>query len=156
MKAITLLFFLIILFPGISIAQEKDQAASQRRGLITSGPCPLTCKDLNVPRNLCRESRAGNTCRVEDFSQPPGHRSMIRVRGKAPKPRAESPRARLKTNRRGLITSSTCPYNCRMARVPKDLCRDWRAGDTCYVEDLTQPPGHRTRVAIRPGYTARQ
>ncbi len=51
--------------------------------------------------------------------------------------------------KRGLITSSTCPYSCKDEGLSKKECKDWQKGTRCYVEDYTQAPGHRTRVAVK-------
>lgn len=34
------------------------------------------------------------------------------------------------------IKSATCPFSCESQGLTRDKCRDWREGDTCYVEDL--------------------
>jgi hypothetical protein len=34
----------------------------------------------------------------------------------------------------GQVTSRPCPYNCRLAGIPKESCRDWREQDVCYIE----------------------
>jgi len=39
----------------------------------------------------------------------------------------------------GLVTSRPCPYSCETRVLPKNICRDWHEGDTCYVEDLSKP-----------------
>lgn len=133
-------------------SKTEKNMKMKRRGLVTTAPCPYTCKDAGVPQKFCRESKAGNQCQVEDLSQVPGHRSMIPVKTSDYKEWNTDTRAQLKMERRGLITSSSCPYTCKLARVPAKLCRDWRAGATCYVEDFTQPPGHRTRISLPKGY----
>ena len=33
------------------------------------------------------------------------------------------------------VTSRKCPYNCDLAGLSRDSCREWRVGDRCYVED---------------------
>lgn len=58
------------------------------------------------------------------------------------------------TGPRGLITSASCPFDCAMAGVPKSSCRSWQAGDECYVEDLSQGPGHRTLLLLPEGTKA--
>lgn len=56
--------------------------------------------------------------------------------------------------RRGLITTASCPFDCAMAGVAKDSCRSWQAGDECYVEDLSQGPGHRSLLVLPEGMRA--
>ena len=34
------------------------------------------------------------------------------------------------------IEGRDCPFSCRSEGIPKKYCRDWRKGNTCYVEDL--------------------
>ena len=48
--------------------------------------------------------------------------------------------------KRGLITSSECPFGCRDLGLSRESCREWEAGDLCYVEDLLQAPGHRSMM----------
>lgn len=52
------------------------------------------------------------------------------------------------TKRRGLITTSLCPYNCKSEGLSSESCRSWEEYGRCFVEDFTQAPGHRTRVEI--------
>ncbi len=52
--------------------------------------------------------------------------------------------AEAQDGRRGLITSSSCPYTCEDAKVPAESCRERQRGGVCEVEDLRQAPGHRT------------
>ncbi|MCB0336899.1 MAG: hypothetical protein KDD62_11365, partial [Bdellovibrionales bacterium] len=141
---------------------EPSSTQAMRRGLVTSAPCPLSCKDLGVPQEQCRSWQQGDRCLVEDLGQPAGHRSMARVRpGEYADSRSAAPRQAGASSsgaawpsvaagdgRRGLVTSSTCPYTCKMARVPAEMCREWKQGDVCMIEDFGQVPGHRTRVAI--------
>jgi hypothetical protein len=42
--------------------------------------------------------------------------------------------------RRGRVSSQTCPYSCRTQGIPKNVCKDWREGNTCFIEDLRHPP----------------
>lgn len=42
--------------------------------------------------------------------------------------------------KRGKVTSARCPYNCKTIGLEGRLCRQWREGDLCYVEDLTRAP----------------
>lgn len=37
---------------------------------------------------------------------------------------------------KGNVSSSACPHSCQTQGIPKNQCRDWREGNTCYVEDL--------------------
>jgi hypothetical protein len=47
----------------------------------------------------------------------------------------------------GLVQSRRCPFSCSTQGIAKDHCRDWRQGDTCFVEDT------RTRTsALRPDH----
>jgi hypothetical protein len=100
---------------------------------------------------------------VEDFTQVPGHRSMIRIPNSAfigvdgergtETQRPSQPRGRLKSTpvgkaRRGLVTSAQCPYTCRSAGVPKNMCREWKDSMKCFVEDFTQVPGHRSLIRV--------
>lgn len=41
---------------------------------------------------------------------------------------------------RGEISSRPCPYSCRTQSLDKEQCKDWRDGNTCFVEDLTKQP----------------
>ena len=52
-------------------------------------------------------------------------------------------------NRRGLITSSNCPFSCLDLGLKSDNCRQWTSGSKCYVEDYTQPAGHRSMFRVR-------
>lgn len=42
--------------------------------------------------------------------------------------------------KRGQVISKPCPHSCSTLGLSKSKCRDWREGNTCYVEDLTKPP----------------
>jgi hypothetical protein len=48
--------------------------------------------------------------------------------------------AKSRPGHRGYGTSRPCPWNCELAGLPKDKCKDWRSGGMCYVEDFTRPP----------------
>lgn len=120
---------------------EPEPAA--RRGLITSAPCPYTCADAKLSSDVCREHRSGDTCQVEDLTQAPGHRSLLRVPATLA---AAAPSAAADAGRRGLVTSASCPYGCKEAGLSPEICREHRSGDTCQVEDLSQAPGHRTLI----------
>ncbi len=65
----------------------------------------------------------------------------------------------------GEVTSRPCPYSCRLAGIPKSHCKDYRNGNTCYVEDMSkparaepprppaaQPPAQPRPAASRHGY----
>lgn len=41
---------------------------------------------------------------------------------------------------KGAVTSRSCPFSCRTEGIPKNVCRDWKEGDLCYIEDLRKPP----------------
>ena len=45
--------------------------------------------------------------------------------------------------RHGEVTNANCPYSCRTQNIPKQDCRDWRNGDTCYIEDLRRRPSQQ-------------
>lgn len=131
----------VLIIPRVTFAEE-------RHGLVTSGPCPLTCKQSGLSADSCREWQVGDTCNVEDFTQPAGHRSMIKVPTGDIIAQNESGGQVGAGTRRGLVTSSTCPYTCKNANVPKDFCREWTEGTNCYVEDFSQAPGHRTMIRL--------
>ncbi len=46
------------------------------------------------------------------------------------------------------VTSKPCPYSCAMIGLGSLDCRDWRVGNTCYVEDLRSGRAQR-RSAYR-------
>lgn len=48
----------------------------------------------------------------------------------------------------GEVTARPCPHSCQTMGLKKKRCRDWREGDTCYVEDLTRSA--RPTTAPRP------
>lgn len=48
--------------------------------------------------------------------------------------------AKSRPGHRGYGTSRPCPWNCKLAGLPKEKCKDWRSGGMCYVEDFTRPP----------------
>ena len=138
MKNLLLVAFVLVSFSA--------QAEVNKRGLITSTNCPYTCADAGLTSEFCKEKRIGNTCQIEDLTQPPGHRTMVRVHTFTPSEGVHiSPK---KTEQRGLVTTSNCPYDCELARVPSQYCRQWKEGGKCKVEDLRQPAGHRSRVGM--------
>lgn len=163
MKHLMIVLFLIIISSNSAVAE------SARRGLVTSGLCPLSCEDLGVPLNSCKEWSAGQKCFVEDMRSPAGHRSVAIVspiKGAAVLPKSEIKKpledstmsttedssnnlASIDDSRRGLITSSSCPYTCLQAGVPAQDCRESKTGSTCSVEDLRQAPGHRSLLRVK-------
>ena len=163
------IFLLIICGFILGVGQQRissaaaENAGKSRRGLITTGACPLTCRDLGVAEEFCREGRMGNKCSVEDLSQPPGHRSLAWVRRGQSRRRTAAPMPNKAVSlgevagedapvndpsRRGLVTTSSCPYTCVEAGIPQGFCRESRAGNSCQVEDLRQPPGHRSMIRL--------
>lgn len=34
------------------------------------------------------------------------------------------------------VSSAPCPYSCKSLGIKKRFCKDWRQGNTCYVQDL--------------------
>lgn len=48
------------------------------------------------------------------------------------------------------VSSRRCPYDCSTERIPKDLCRDWRDGDTCYLQDMRSSPDNDMRGRYDP------
>lgn len=145
-------------------ANAEVSAGSGTRGLVTTAACPLTCEELRVPKDSCRTWQSGNDCSVEDLSQAPGHRTLFRVPNSMPvgypsqAVNQRTPEGTLvnlseaqgkaQLNSRGLVTTAACPYSCRQARLPKDACREWQEGGLCHVEDLSQPPGHRSMFRV--------
>ena len=149
-------FALIVLL--ITDATAFHSNAEDRRGMITSSNCPLTCEDLQVPRNACKERLDGLNCIVEDLRQPAGFQTLVRVRGgQVVEQEPEAPAVLPKTNPvpsqgknqgRGFITSSSCPFSCAQAGVPKEFCVERRNGASCEVEDLRQGPGFQTLMRV--------
>jgi hypothetical protein len=47
-----------------------------------------------------------------------------------------------------------CPFKCDTVGLPHSVCRDWREGNVCYVEDLTRAPGYSGIPVgeVRPPY----
>ena len=50
----------------------------------------------------------------------------------------------------GQVTARPCPFSCRLAGIPKSHCKDWRNGNTCYVEDLSKPASSKPPPPARP------
>lgn len=167
---------MVLLSAGLVLAEG---APARKRGLVITAACPYSCKMAGVPASSCREWDAGETCYVEDLSQPPGHRNLILLpegmrlpaSSAAPShgrmrrdgqgtwisvsaadlapPRAGSGSAPPAAGgKRGLVTSSPCPFSCRSAGLRTADCREWTDGDRCYVEDLNQAPGHRSLLPV--------
>ncbi|MCB0358187.1 MAG: hypothetical protein KDD44_01075 [Bdellovibrionales bacterium] len=155
----TLAFLLFVSLLTIPAAAEEADG-QQRRGLVTSTSCPYGCADAGLASSDCREWSSGDMCYVEDLTQAPGHRSMIRLNGAAAgaATRSAAPRGAMASgahgpassdpDARGLITTAQCPYTCADAGLSPDVCREKRIGSVCRVEDLTQAPGHRTMLRV--------
>lgn len=165
-----LLTFYVSIFTLVcvsSAAADPVIAPAIQRGFVTTAPCPLTCKDLKVPAEMCKEFKMGTLCAVEDFSLPPGHHSLaiLPVGTKLPsQPSASNSRVRRTVDgtwitvsndpnaiipfANGFVTSSECPFSCSLAKVPAEFCREWQRDATCYVEDLRQPAGHQTMLKL--------
>lgn len=131
-------------YSALALLLLSSSAQAEQRGLVTSGTCPLTCKRLAVPSEVCREWQAGERCFVEDLSQPPGHRSVALVRPSM----QVAATSNQDSERRGLVTSAACPFTCKDAGVPKEYCRESKVGSMCQVEDLSQAPGHRSMIRV--------
>ena len=41
---------------------------------------------------------------------------------------------------RGYGMTKPCPWNCKMAGIPANKCREWRTGSMCHTEDFTRAP----------------
>lgn len=172
-----MVFLFLFLLPVQSMSQvtegSKVQSSKAQRGLITSGACPLSCADLGVPQKSCRSWTQYGRCFVEDTRLPPGHRSLAFTlppgestatrpsknpsmrRGidgtwiSVPPAQDDAKHASRKSaNKRGLVTSARCPYDCQRAGLSGNTCRAWKEGNTCYVEDLEQSPGHRSLIEL--------
>ena len=148
----------------ITLLVSSNVLAREGRGLITSTTCPYSCADAGIAAENCREFREGNTCMVEDLTQPAGHRTLFREQTNGikvandikpePVPRVmvefdqNDPLNPKPINqgeeRHGLITSGSCPLSCATLGVAPEHCREWNEGTRCFVEDFTQAPGHRT------------
>lgn len=154
--------FFVITFP-ISVAAEVqnpgttgDVPAARTRGLVTSAPCPYSCMDEGLTKDVCRERQLGTICEIEDFTQAPGHRSMIRVPkadvDNMSKPQrlgqSSAPVPARVPGRRGLVTSAQCPYSCKDAGLTAEECQEMQLGEVCQIEDFTQAPGHRSLVRV--------
>ncbi|MCO6431361.1 MAG: hypothetical protein J5J00_10910 [Deltaproteobacteria bacterium] len=51
--------------------------------------------------------------------------------------------------REGKVTSRPCPHSCKTAGLADKDCRDWREGNTCFVEDLTKSSISDSRAQLR-------
>jgi len=49
------------------------------------------------------------------------------------------------------VTSRPCPYSCKSLGIKKKKCKDWKEGNTCYVQDLRKKSGKRKgNVSSKP------
>jgi hypothetical protein len=48
----------------------------------------------------------------------------------------------------GRVSSRPCPHSCQSLGLSKSVCKDWREGSLCYVENLTKAP----RVIRKHGF----
>ena len=48
-----------------------------------------------------------------------------------------------------LVRSRPCPFSCRSEGIDKRHCKDWRRGNTCYVEDLRKNKRKKAKKANR-------
>ena len=114
----TLYFYtiaLILVAPGISLADRTSKH-----------DCPFSCATDNIPKSHCKDWREGNTCFVTDLRKDKKHEKQSNsVNSDHPA-----------NSDLGRVTANNCPYNCESARLAQRDCRDWRDGNTCYVEDL--------------------
>ena len=125
--------FSLSLLVALVVAQGVAMAAGN--GQVSSGPCPLSCKSLGIPKKVCRDWREGGTCYVEDLRNRP---SSDHADNQPP------------ANKKGHVTVSPCPHSCQTRGIPKNICRDWREGNACYVEDLSQAPGFTNNMPENP------
>lgn len=161
---------LLVIFAALISSSPVFAKPETARGLVTTATCPFSCRDAGVPVEFCRQSQNGSKCTVEDLRQAPGHRTMYRMNSSTkatadlqkkewrdsngtwaniPAEGAATATNKPKSGERGMVTSAKCPYDCQMAGLASDICRQWRSGSTCHVEDLTQAPGHRTMYRAR-------
>ena len=104
-------FAMIIAVPGVSLAERTLQR-----------DCPFSCATENIPKAHCKDWREGNTCYVTDLRKEQKH--------------ANQKHENQSNSEHGRVTAHSCPHNCETARLAQRDCRDWRDGNTCYVEDL--------------------
>jgi hypothetical protein len=46
-------------------------AFAERKGFVSSRPCPHSCQSMGLPKKHCRDWRQGNLCYVEDLRRKP-------------------------------------------------------------------------------------
>ncbi len=95
---------------------------------------------------------------VEDLTQPAGVQTLVRVpKNQVVQNEPSALVTSIGTGRevgaaknvgRGFITSSTCPFSCAQAGVPKDFCVERQNGNSCEVEDMRQGPGFQTLMRV--------
>ncbi len=144
---------------------SEQVLADSRRGLVTSGSCPLTCNDLRIPAADCKERTVGTECQVEDLRQPAGFQTVVQVGSGANKASVGLPgqmsgglpaktvssqnaAATRESGQRGLVTSSNCPLSCGDLAVPSHQCEERALGSSCEVEDFRYGPGHQTLIRV--------
>lgn len=102
---------------------------------VRSRPCPFSCRTEGIPKDHCRDWREGDTCYVDDTRQ-----NQRREPPRVPEsPRRPEPPREPAVYSQGYLDVRLCPHNCRSAGIEKRVCRDWREGDVCYVEDMRRP-----------------
>lgn len=95
------------------------------------------------------------------WSKPPKERSAAEKTSRSPKLHYDSdgvlePGEAAGENLHGPVDTRPCPWDCKMAGLPRHLCRNWHEGKTCHVEDLSryakqQPaPPPQTNVPTQP------
>jgi len=160
---VTFAIFAVLTF--IVDVQADPTTTSAKRGLVTSARCPFTCEMAKIDQSNCRQWQTGDDCHVEDLTQAPGHRSVAFVK-EANLPGKKQPQSRMRRdatgtwidvsssasataiNTNGLVTSAQCPFSCADEGLSAEQCREWNMGDVCFVEDLTQAPGHRSMLRV--------
>lgn len=50
---------------------DAAPAYADRRGEVTSRPCPYSCRTQGIPKKDCKDWRQGNVCFIEDLRRPP-------------------------------------------------------------------------------------
>ncbi len=53
------------------------------------------------------------------------------------------------------VTSKPCPYDCKAAGLKKKICKDWKEGNTCYVEDLRKQKEKVASNNVTKGVTSK-
>lgn len=111
---------------------SSSPAFAEKKGEITSAPCPYSCKSKGLSKSKCKDWREGNTCFVEDLTRQPSSN----------------------TRKNGFVTYRECPHSCNSAGISKSRCRDWKQNGMCYVEDLTrEPSASPVYIGNRPSNT---